>query len=111
MILFNDTLIIALNNGQVILQNYKNLNMEEITEKQEKSKEGKKTESKEESFEEDDQSSKIKLSFRAHDKRVKKILVIEGEKERFLLTISTNGEIKIWDLMTLVETLSGLEKS
>ena len=43
-----------------------------------------------------------KLIFKAHEQRVKKLLILKHNKGELLITISTNGNVKIWDFTDLL---------
>jgi len=42
---------------------------------------------------------------------VKRLFLTKSNQERLLITISTNGEIKTWDIGYLIKTLTTLKSS
>lgn len=51
------------------------------------------------------------IRFQAYDKRVKAIKYLEDKDHKFLVTVSTEGYISVWEISDLIEKLPTLENN
>ena len=56
-----------------------------------------------ENQEEESKESGSYIKFKAHDKRIKQIQIVKYENMDYLITCSSDGFIKIWDVLYLVQ--------
>lgn len=85
--------------GDIYIWDISSINeIEKSEEKQEKS-----NEKPEKNDEEDPKSSGSYIKFKAHEKRIKQMKILKFETLDLLITCSSDGFIKIWDVLFLVQ--------